>query len=578
MYPKSPLICLLLAFVLVCNLLLSLASVAQSPRPIFGMYLGGIGQNKPVGTAVLSDFRIAIGGNFSDVSNAASDIHFNFFNTTKYSTGRILIVNGYTQTYELILNLGNDIYDFKAKDNYIVVAGDFGIAKINPFTQQLIWKINAPIKGAIKLDIDINGNVVTLMNKNIFLFAATDGLQLGSYNVGHNYCNDISIFNSVIFVTGYDSKINSAFTHCGLLPGDSFEPVDVAFIDAFSYAPSNGATYGGDKIKYEFSTYRFEGNDLACDMSSTRGYKLRKDTQGYLYFLGETDGPKNIFRWNGKTTWKLNGGSNPASVYSMNYDNSHSIDNFPEGNTAQFVGKINMANGIVLKGVFNNTISQNNIYDYISSENGSLGIASDGTLYVGSMAGNSIYNRQSMQYFNTPLAPYSGGDPSLMGINNQLTSTTIWRTFTAANGMGSVVGIDIGYINNFGFSQAMAVVTELYAGNAITNTGYTEAFNPSATDNLNDAHLMVYDIQSQVTAFNADENFKIFNQGECIMVACELQQFNYQIIDMRGIVQQQGEYEGTSAFAINKNTLRQGVYMIKVFNHEKYFTQKIEIL
>ena len=578
MYHKSPLTYLLAAIVLVCNLCQPLVSIAQNPNPLFAMYLGGEGQNKPLAVEILSDNSIAIAGNFTNVYNASNDIYFNFFNATNTSAGRILIVNSYTKTYELILNLGYEVYDFKAKDNYIVVAGDFGIAKINPFTQQVIWKISNPFKGKIKLDIDNNGNVVALITKNIFLLASSNGLKLGSYNVGHNYCNDVAISNSVIYVTGYDSKINSGYTPCSLSPGDSFEPVEVAFIEAFSYSSSNPPTYGGDKIKYEFKTYKFEGSDLPCDMSSTRGYKLKKGNDGFLYFLGETDGPKNIFRWNGKTTWKLNGGNNPTAVYDLGYDNTHYIDNFPEGNTAQFVGKINMSNGTVVKGIFNNTISQNTLYDYISSENGSLGIASDGTVYVGSMAGNSISNRENSQYFNTAIAPYSGGDPSLMGINNQLTSTTLWNTFTAANGMGSVVGIDIGS-SNYGSSQTMAVVTELYAGNAITHTGYTQAFNPSATDNLSDAHLMVYNIQSQVTASNENknENIKIINQGECIMVACVLQKYQYQIIDMHGIIHQQGQYEGNSSLIINKNELPQGVYIIKANNQENFFTQKIDI-
>ncbi len=574
---KSILITLIITLQITGFVCMIINANAQT-TPVLSKYLGGIGHNHVVGVAVLNSNSIAVAGNFKNVDQANQDVYFNFFGATNISKARILIVNAASGDYELVLNLGNEIYDFKAKDDYAFVAGDFGIAKINIFTNQIIWQTGLLNKGVAKIDIDVNGNVAVLMNKNIYLLNAANGTTLGNYNVGHNYCNDIAVNNSKIYVTGYDSKINSGYTPCSLAKGDNFDPLDVAFIDAFSYSPTNGTTYGGNKIKFEFSTYNFEGNDLACDMSNTRGYKLEIGKDGFLYLLGETDGPKNIFRWNGKTNWKLNGGMNPTPTHSSgSYDNYHNVNNFVEGNTAQFVGRVDKNTGEVMRGYFSSTIlPYTNVVGYISSDNGALYSSSDGKLYVGSMAGSDIPNRNNLLYFNQSLAPYSGGDPSLMTISG-MNNTLSWEAFTGQNGKGSVVGIDIESNNSFSNTKLMAVVGTLYAGNAITNKGYTQAFNKSATDNMDDAFLVVYKISTAVTsALQMDGSNKFVENSECIMISCPDKIFHYQIYDLRGILYKEGTYEGEQ-LKIDKAEFSSGVYFIRIQQKETYSTHKFVI-
>jgi len=555
-------------------------SNAQNKTPEFSKYLGGFGHNQVVGLAVLNNTSIAVAGNFKNVDQANGDVYYNFFSATNNSKARILMINANNGDYEKVLNLGNELFDFKAKEDYAVIAGDFGIAKINLFTNQVIWQTSLFNKGSAELDIDNNGNVAVLMNKNINLLAASNGATLGTYNVGHNYCNDIAINSSKIYVTGYDSKINSGYTPCSVANGEDFDPVDVAFIDAFSYSPTNGTTYGADKIKFEFSTYNFEGRDLACDMSNTRGYKLEIGKDGFLYLLGETDGPKNIFRWNGKTTWILNGGIDPIPTHSNDsYDNYHNVNSFVEGNPAQFVGKIDRNTGEVKRGYFSTTQAPySNTVDYINSEKSALYSGDDGKLYVGSMAGSEIPSRNSLFYFNQTLAPYAGGDPSLMTISG-MNSAISWEAFTGTNGNGSIVEIDIESRNNYSNTQLMAVVGSLYAGNAITSRGNTQAFNPSATDNLDDAFLVVYKITSAVTSVSSlpiGGNNKFIENSECIMVYCPDKVFQYQVYDLRGILYEEGTYEG-ERLKINKAEYNSGVYFIKINQKEAYSTHKFFI-
>lgn len=557
---------------------------AQNKKELLSMYLGGKGHNSAVATAVLNNQLVAVAGTFTEVNSATTFETINIFNSNAPATARVLLIQIPSGNITTVYNLGNEIYDMESLGNILYVVSDLGIVSINTTTHKAVWGPQGPAStkntGA-KLAVDVSGLCFALIDKIIYCYE-TNGVVTGSYNVGHNYCNDIAVYNNTIFVAGYDSKINSAYTSCGYDPGSSYDPVDVAFIDAFSFTPNTGNSYRNRNIniKYSYSTYNFEGAALACDMSSTQINKLAIGKDGFLYLLGSADGPKNIFRWNGKTTWKLNGGANPQAVYSSGYDNYHNVDMFPEGTPSQFVGKINIADGKVVNGFFSNTFSAlTGQYDFIDSQNGALYVDSERNVYVGSMAGNSIPNRAYATTFNQTLAPYSAGDPALMSIGN-MSYTSAWNAFTDANGAGTIVDIDMSSSGNYYDSKILVAIGELSAGNATVNKGTPKAYNPSPTDNANDVFLAVYTMQFAVTAItnNGEDSTKsqINENCECILVKSNQKQFLYQIFDVKGILVKQENCE-TDHLTINKNDLGYGFYILKVFTKDSAITHKFDI-
>lgn len=579
---KSQFLKIFFALTICFSSLIATSVWAQNKKELLSMYLGGKGHNHAVATAAINAQLVAVAGIFTEVNSATTYETINVFNSYGPSIARVLLIQIPSGNITTVFNVGNVVYDMESLGNNIYIASDLGIATINVITHKTVWGVPltiSPKKAEIKLAVNANGTCFALIDKTIYCYE-TIGAVTGSYNVVHNYCNDIAVYNNTIFVAGYDSKINSAYTACGYDPGNSYDPVYVAFIDAFSFTPNSYGAYRDINIIYSYSTYNFEGSALACDMSSTQINRLAMGKDGFLYLLGTTDGPKNIFRWNGKTTWKLNGGTNPQAVYSSSYSKFHNVEAFPEGSPAQFVGKVNINDGTVVNGFFSNTMNAvSNQFDFIDSENGALYVDSERNVYVGSKAGNSIPNRAYASTFDHSLAPYTAGDPALMSISN-MSYTSSWNTFTDTNGAGTVVDIDMSSNDNLYDAKILVALGELSAGNATVNKGTPKAYNPSPTDNANDVFLAVYTIPTAVTAITntAEDSTKsqINENCECILVRSNQKQFLYQIFNVKGILVKQETCE-TDHLTINKNDLGQGFYILKVFTKNSAVTHKFDI-
>lgn len=540
---------------------LSFSSMAQQWNIVTATFLGGSGNNTPVGVGFSANENIIVAGNFDTIAG-----NFNMrqlFSSTNFSKGKLIRLDATGRSILEIVVLGNEIYDFDIQNTYpynILVTGDFGIALLDGTNMNVVWQKNAPATGTILSSIDDNGEIAVYVHRTIYCLDVNGNVKATSA-IFNTAVNDIAFIGGLIFITGYNSDINTGYELCSLVKGNQYDPIDIAYLSAYKY---NFTT----KLALQYNTWNFNGKDMSCDMANTAGYKITQGLDGYIYFLGEASGPRNIFRWDGKTNWKLNGGSDPPGTYVVN-DLYSSLDNLDSGTVISYVAKISPNDGSVVSGQFitsRDSVSKGNTYRV---NEGSICAIIPSDILIGGEAGNSIRNRDFSNSYVQPF-PYAGGDPAISIFSpSSYYSMSLWDVLTGENGSGSFMSVASRNLK-------IASLGRVDKGAFLTiNALYETPFNASETDDKTDVFLAVWNY-AQITTLPSSaqtaRSQRIVLKDNVIDVGEIPKLRDMQIFNLQG--KSMNEYN-TSQTQVSLKNYASGFYIVRMVCEDGVIVEKI---
>jgi hypothetical protein len=542
----------------------------QINRPLaFATYIGGAGNNIPLGLGITTKEQIVVAGNFDSIQKGTAYINsINLMNGADSLPGKLLLFNASTGNIETILNLGTEIYDFDMApglSNNALVAGNFGIALIDLINFSVVWDTGLIYKQT-KISISKEGECAVLFSANIYHLSGANGSIV---NVGPNpydVINDITIIQNRIFVTGvyYKGKTATA-AYCSANPGPVTTDLTIAFVDSYIM----------DKNIYlmtlDQQTWGFKTEEMNCDIGITRGLRIEEGQDGLLYFLGETYHAENIFKYNGKTTYVINGNQPPPTTY-IGTDAYNSLENTGSATVIGYFAKINPNDGTVLSGQFvlsrNDSLPATANNDPYNVRSGAISTDEFGNIYVGGMAGNSIQNRNNSSFGGVPVAPYAGGDPALL-ITSSSFNRQAWQVFTGLNGMGTLTGIAVSPSN-------LVVLGRLDKGNIVPYNAVRNApYNPSETDGKSDVFLAVWKKESVTSLYQSMVEAAIYVKDNSIDLNNIPSVVQVEISNIQGKLM--SRITTLPAEPILLSNYSSGVYIIRISTPEHVLVKKIYI-
>ncbi len=244
---------------------------------VLSSYLGGAGEDRMTGAAVLGDGTIVVAGTMPDGELKPSD---RIPRQEGDGEGILLHLSADGKRVLSVIRLRGPIQDIDAdaEDN-IYVASNVGSMKLNGPTGRRLWQSSAGGEGA-RIAAGPKGGAAVLSQRKIMLVGA-DGRLAKSWPVDGDHVNDIAcdMKNELIFVTGFHNRR-------GTPPGQKDYPVQVAFVYAYDY--------DGKRV---WTAYNWKGQEVADLrlMADTRGYRLAVGKDSKLYLAGESAG--------GNTMW-----------------------------------------------------------------------------------------------------------------------------------------------------------------------------------------------------------------------------------------------------------------------------------
>jgi hypothetical protein len=407
-------------------------------------YLGGVGENRARAVGYAPDGNILAGGNFTSLQTAGATSK-TLAGVNANAKGKLLQLAPDGKKVLAHMTLGNriDTLQVNAKQNRVVIGGDFGVVVLDATTLQLIWQ--NPLTGLAAGDgsegqqtrvaMNKSGRVGVLRAKTVTVFDS-QGAKETSTVINQDYVNDIAIGNQV-YVVGFSNRKNG-------------KPVQVPFLQALD--PNN-------QLKEKWHNWDYKPQTLNNDMADGRLYRVIIGGDGKLAVLGESAGGNSLFRSNGKdVTAKC---LTKKAEYSL-----------PANATAgQFtLGRLPNTKG--------NTVR---------AKDGSLAVDSSGNIYIGGISAYGIAERDSNKVAGQAVAPYAGSDMYLLTVSADLEERIRWTPF-AKNPKGGGTLNALAIDNESG---NVALFGSVEFGSMITTDGIAKnRFNPE-TGSVQDAYFAI---------------------------------------------------------------------------------------
>jgi hypothetical protein len=449
-------------------------------NPITATYLGGIGENRARAVGYAPNGNVLAGGNFANLqTTGATNKTLSGVNAT--AQGKLLQLAPDGKKVLAHMTLGNriDSLQVNAKQNRVVIGGDFGVVVLDATTLEPIWQ--NPLAGLAAGDgsegqqtrVAMNnaGQVAVLRSKTVTVFDS-QGAKTASTVIKQDYVNDIAIGNQV-YVVGFSNRKNG-------------KPVQVPFLYALD--PNN-------QLKEKWQSWNYNPQTLNNDMADGRLYRVVIGGDGKLAVLGESAGGNSLFRSNGKdvTTkcltkkaeYNLPANSNKCRLVSTDsYNNPYNT----ASNHILYYAKLNSETGEVIAGQFTLGRLSSTKGNTVRSKDGSLAVDSKGNIYIGGISAYGIAERDSNKVAGRSVAPYAGSDMYLLNVSADLEERIRWTPFAnnpKGGGTLNAIAIDPK-------SGNVALFGSVEFGSMITTDGIAlNRFN-SETGSVQDAYFAIF--------------------------------------------------------------------------------------
>jgi hypothetical protein len=442
-------------------------------------YLGGVGENRARAVGYAPNGNILAGGNFTNLqTTGATNKTLSGVNAT--AKGKLLQLAPDGKTVLAHITLGNriDTLQVNAKQNRVVIGGDFGIVVLDATTLAPIWQ--NPLAGLAAGDgtegqqtrVAINnaGQVAVLRSKAVTVFDS-QGAKTASTVINQDYVNDIALGNQV-YIVGFSNRKNG-------------KPVQVPFLQSLD--PNN-------QLKEKWQSWNYQPQTLNNDMADGRLYRVVIGGDGKLAVLGESAGGNSLFRSNGKDVtakcltkkaeYSLPANSKKCRLVGTD---SHNTPYNTASNHIIYYAKLNSETGEVIAGQFTLGRLPNTKGNTVRAKDGSLAVDSSGNIHIGGISAYGIAERDSNKVAGQTVAPYAGSDMYLLTVSADLEQRIRWTPF-AKNPKGG------GTLNALAIdpkSGNVALFGSVEFGSMITTDGIAPTrFNPE-TGKVQDAYFAI---------------------------------------------------------------------------------------
>jgi hypothetical protein len=431
---------------------------------ITATYLGGVGENRARAIGYAPNGNVLAGGNFTQLQTAGAK-RKNLSGVKDTAMGKLLQLAPDGKTVLAHITLGNriDTLQVNAKQNRVVIGGDFGVVILDATSLEPIWQNalsglaagNGSEGQQTRVAMNSSGQVAVLRSKKVLVFDSK-GTQTASTIINQDYVNDIAIGNQV-YVVGFSNRRNG-------------KPVQVPFLYALD--PSN-------KLQEKWHDWDFDPKTLNNDMADGRLYRVVIGGDGKLTVLGESAGGNSLFRWNGKDlkTDRLV----KTDAYNTAYNTA--------SNHILYYAKLNSDTGEVTAGQFTlgRIESKGNKGNTVRSQDGTLAVDNSGNVHIGGISAYGIAERDLNQVAGQTVAPYAGSDLYLLTVSADFKQRIRWTPFAKnLKGGGTLNAVAVNNTNG-----NVALFGSVEFGSMITTDGIQlNRFNPE-TEKAQDAYFAI---------------------------------------------------------------------------------------
>jgi len=517
-------------------------------NPKSATFVGGVGDNKPVGVGIGAHYKVFVAGNFDNVTARGAYTTKQLNGTTGSERGKLVVFNSSGDTIKSVITLGNTIYDYEIQnygDYRMMITGSWGVTVVDSSGENVIYtKTQAQLttmglygtnSDVIIGDIDDNGHVV-IARGNTSSGSADESVfkpDLGFFlldNIGNKLSankmlhyeqgfKDITIKDDTVFTLGqqvvfypvspFYARDNYGIP-CIFDNGDGAgQPVQQPFILAHKL---NGPTNTMQQI---WKTFGFPADSVYSDMADAMPRKLNVGKDGKLYFLGEQAGSNGVFRFDGKNTYTMMG-RKTGDCTPPHFITVHDLFSDPMQTSDAHLGylcRINTKNGELEKSNLIVPRLPNNDANTYKNDIGYVHADADGYVYTSGTSYAFYKGRETQKIWGKRIGEYGATpDGALMIVAPDFNERPFWGTFTKYNH-----GYGIGQTPNGKYTSCVykqfavrdnhiAAVAEMKFGSMHTgSTGYVnnewvlnygvaeapEPFNP-VDETKNDAYLVTF--------------------------------------------------------------------------------------
>jgi hypothetical protein len=299
-----------------------------------------------------------------------------------------------------VTRIGAEVVDLELNrsNGQIVVGTDLGVSVLSAAADRVIW--HQPIGAVKRVAIGSNGTVAVIQGTTVKTFDIL-GRLVGTRTVDGAFVEDVAVdgASGLVFIAGYRNQV---------LPYGL--PVQVAYLDAYPLSLA----------ALQWRNWGFNGKDLSeATAADTRGYRVAIGRDNRLYFLGENAGGNSIFQYD------------PRNQNIKRNTKQYDIYNQPvQTASAHFAyyAQFNPATGEL----FQHQVAIPRLSDGTSNTFRARAITADehGYVYVGGTTAAAINNRDILQINGRTLAPYAGGDGTILVVSPDFGTRLIWTTWS----------------------------------------------------------------------------------------------------------------------------------------------------
>lgn len=381
-------------------------------------FLGGAGQDSANAVDIsLTGGVTILGGELPQYRNQGKQIDL-----LGGGNGTVVRYASGTQKILSVTRLPGEVKDLEVnpKTGQIAIAGDFGVAVLNPAASQVIWRDNSA--AAERVAVSAGGRVAAVQGSGKIQLYSNQGKVTKTFSTGKGSrrFNDVAITDQrggTVIATGYEQKLSN---------------LQVAFTQAWSYG-------GSERWRnYDFSASAAQKANLMAD---TRGERVAIGRDGKLYMASSINGgtgasifardPLNIAQSAASETVQTDRYNTPTNVGSVKMT---------------WYGRYDLASGDLVKG-------QSLLTRLTSGKGNSIvpkSIMADeqGTVYLAGQASARTANRDNQTIEGRKVSGYAGSEGFLTVLSPDLKERYVWTPFTqgesnAVNVRGKVAAVAI---------------------------------------------------------------------------------------------------------------------------------------
>ncbi|NJM08924.1 hypothetical protein HC891_26105, partial [Candidatus Gracilibacteria bacterium] len=300
-----------------------------------------------------------------------------------------------------VTRIGQEVRDLEIdrRSGRIAIASDLGVTVLSASADRVVW--HRALRTIERVAITDDGTVAALGDKTLWAFNS-DGQQIGTQTLDRSFVTDIAVHagSQAVFVSGYDNK---------RLPYGL--PVQVAFLLSFSY----------DLQTQHWANWGFSGAALSeATAADTRGYRVAIGRDNQLYFAGENAGGNSIFQYDPRDP--------NAPQPTVQFDTYNQPTNTASAHFAYYARLDPNSGALVLAQVAIPRLSDGKSNTYRPRA-----ITADerGYVYLAGTAAFSIDNRDVQQIGGRSVAPYAGGDGTVLVVSPDFSTRMTWTTWAA---------------------------------------------------------------------------------------------------------------------------------------------------